>query len=332
MLCINLKNTDPFFCLATEEYLLKNFKDDIFLLWQSTDTVVVGKHQNALSEINYPFVIKHNIRVARRISGGGAVFHDTGNVNFAYIKNVPDSSKINFSDFTFKIINALKKLNINSTSSGKNDILIDGKKISGNAEHIYKNRVLHHGTLLFNSDLHKLGEALKSGSGVRYHDKAVQSRKSEVTNILPCITKNLNISDFINFLTAEELKSPDSSFYLLNESDLREINALAENKFMTWDWNFGYSPKYLFTTLVSLNGADLNIRLNVAKGIIKDAVVTGSYFNSNDSLILSGELSGKRHIYKDIRDLLEKYSGKRTIKSSDNYSEQTEDKLIFAFF
>ena len=140
MICIHLKNTNPFFCLAAEEYLLKNFREDIFMLWQSEDTVVVGKHQNAMAEINYPFVRENNITVARRISGGGTVFHDSGNVNFSFIKNVSSPAEISFKLFTEPVVEALEKLGIKATTSGRNDLLIEGMKISGNAEHVYKKR------------------------------------------------------------------------------------------------------------------------------------------------------------------------------------------------
>src|SRR5665811_103020 len=121
MLCIHLENTDPFFCLATEEYLLKNFDEDIFMLWQSENTVVVGKHQNLLAEINYPFVRENKITVARRISGGGTVFHDAGNVNFTFIKNVKSPAEISFKQFTEPVVEALAKLGVTATNSGRND-------------------------------------------------------------------------------------------------------------------------------------------------------------------------------------------------------------------
>jgi lipoate-protein ligase A len=190
MLCIQLKNNDPYFCLAAEEYLLKNFSEDIFMLWQSENTVVLGKHQNAMAEINYPFVHKNGITVARRISGGGTVFHDAGNVNFAYIRNVNSPAEISFKLFTRPVVEALAKLEVTATSSGRNDLLVDGKKISGNAEHVFKNRVLHHGTLLFNSNLETLGQSIKVIPG-KYHGKAVQSNRSVVTNILPFLKKQL---------------------------------------------------------------------------------------------------------------------------------------------
>jgi lipoate---protein ligase len=218
MLCIQLKNNDPFFCLAAEEYLMKNFSEDIFMLWQSENTVVVGKHQNALAEINYPFVHKNGITVARRISGGGTVFHDNGNINFAYIKNFSNPSEISFKVFTEPVVHALARLEIKATTSGRNDLLVDGKKISGNAEHVFKNRVLHHGTLLFNSNLKTLGQSIKVIPG-KYHGKAVQSNRSVVTNILPFLKKNLSVNDFISFLLEVQLVKSANSVYDLNEKD-----------------------------------------------------------------------------------------------------------------
>lgn len=150
-LCINQPNSDPYFNLAAEEYFLKNFQEDFFMLWRSWPSVVVGKHQNALAEINHEFVRLHQIPVARRLSGGGTVFHDPGNVNFTFIRNVANISEVNFKIFTIPVIEALKKLGVEAYTTGRNDLLIDGKKISGNAEHVHRNRVLHHGTLLFDS-------------------------------------------------------------------------------------------------------------------------------------------------------------------------------------
>src|SRR5690606_6498812 len=129
MRCIRLEPKNPYFCLAAEEYLMKKFTDDIFMLWQSDDTVVIGKHQNAMGEISYRYVHGNNIRVARRISGGGTVFHDAGNLNFAYIKNVDTPSEISFGRFIQPVIEALAKLRIQAGTSGRNDLLVEGKKI-----------------------------------------------------------------------------------------------------------------------------------------------------------------------------------------------------------
>jgi lipoate-protein ligase A len=319
MLCIKLQNNDPFFCLAAEEYLLKNFSEDIFMLWQSDNTVVVGKHQNALAEINYPFVHKNGIKVARRISGGGTVFHDSGNVNFAYIKNVSSPAEISFKLFTEPVVKALAKLGIKATTSGRNDLLVEGKKISGNAEHVFKNRVLHHGTLLFNSNLETLGHSIKVIPG-KYHGKAVQSNRSVVTNIFPFLKKQLSVNDFSSFLLEVQLGNLANSVYELNERDNRAIQKLVDEKFSTWNWNYGYSPKYNFNNEFLVKGKKLNVELQVEKGRIVESNCSGDFFSGLKIKTLNESLRGLRHFYPDIRQSLEKI-----------YPEVSDD-LIFAFY
>jgi lipoate---protein ligase len=319
MLCIQLKNNDAFFCLAAEEYLLKNFSEDIFMLWKSHHTIVVGKHQNALAEINYPYVHRNNIAVARRISGGGTVFHDAGNVNFACIQNVSSPAEISFRRFTLPIVEALKKLGITAIPSGRNDLLVDGKKISGNAEHIFKNRVLHHGTLLFNSNLETLGQSIKVQPG-KYHDKAVQSNRSMVTNILPYLKNSMTIDEFSSFLMADQLQKPAHSVYELNDHDLMAIQNLEAEKFQTWDWNYGYSPKYLFKNEFFANGKKMNIELNVEKGRITGSNCSGKLFSFQKMKTLNESLIEKRHFYEDIRIELEKIC------------PDVSDELVYTFF
>ncbi len=315
MLCINLKNNNPFYCLAAEEYLLKNFDDDIFMLWQSDKTVVVGKHQNALGEVNYRYVRENDITVARRISGGGTVFHDAGNVNFAFIKNVKSPAEISFKQFTEPVVEALAQLDIEATTSGRNDLLIKGLKISGNAEHVFKNRVLHHGTLLFNSDLENLGNSIKVIPG-KYTSKAVQSNRSKVANIAPFLKKDLDIEEFIDFLIGVQLKKEGAESYTISADEEKAINKLADEKFTTWEWRWGYSPKYTFTNKVEIDGRTLEIFLKIKKGRIVNANLHGNYFVEPYATELSALLLGKSHFYEDIRHLL----------GTDN------EELIYAFF
>ena len=319
MLCINLKNRNPYFCLAAEEYLLKNFDDDIFMLWQSDDTVVVGKHQNALGEINYRFVRENNITVARRISGGGTVFHDAGNVNFSFIKNVNSPAEISFKQFTEPVVDALAKLDITATTSGRNDLLIDGKKISGNAEHIFKKRVLHHGTLLYNSDLENLGQAIKVVPG-KYQSKAVQSKRSEVTNISPFLKSELKIDKFIQFLIDVQLEKKGNTFYELNETDIQKIEIIETEKFKIWDWNFGYSPKYSFKNVTEIEGKTISVELKVKKGNIENAVISGNFLSEEILTKLSTQLQNKRHFFEDIEETLKVVE----LRVSEN--------LVFCFF
>ncbi len=319
MLCIYLKNTNPYFCLAAEEYLLKNFDDDIFMLWQSNDTVVVGKHQNALGEINYQFVRENNITVARRISGGGTVFHDAGNVNFSFIKNVKSPAEISFKQFTQPVVEALAKLGVKATTSGRNDLLIEGKKISGNAEHIFKKRVLHHGTLLYNSDLTNLGKAIKVIPG-KYKSKAVQSNRSEVANISPFLKSELKTENFIQFLIEVQLEKKGNTFYELDETDIQKIDILVNEKFKTRDWNFGYSPKYLFKNKVEIDGKIILIELNTKRGIIEECKISGDFFSVEIAKKLSSKLQNKVHLFEDVKEILKEF---------DIY---VSEELVYVFF
>ena len=274
--CINQSNSDPYFNLAAEEYFLKNFQEDFFMLWRSRPSVVVGKHQNALAEINHEFVHTHQIPVARRLSGGGTVFHDPGNVNFTFIRNVKDISEVNFKVFTVPVIEALKKLDVDAYTTGRNDLLIDGKKISGNAEHVHRNRVLHHGTLLFDSHLEALKGALKVDLS-KFEDKAVQSNRSEVTNIANYLPKPISVEEFTDFLFAEISQNyPEFQVYEPTSEDIEAIQKLCIEKYQTWDWIFGYSPRYRFTnTLNTANGA-IYVNLLVEKGLVAEASITGA--------------------------------------------------------
>lgn len=303
MLCIRLKNPDPYFCLAAEEFLLKNFSDDIFMLWQSNDTVVVGKHQNALAEINYPYVRENNITVARRISGGGTVFHDAGNVNFSFIKNVSSPAEISFKLFTAPVVEALAKLGLKATTSGRNDLLLDGLKISGNAEHVFKNRVLHHGTLLFNSDLDNLGKAIKVVPG-KYQSKAVQSNRSPVGNIASFLQQAMSFEQFMQFMLDVQLQKEGACFYELQPDEIETISKLAREKFESWDWRFAYSPKYTFRNLARINDKTLDVFLQVKKGHIEEATLGGDFFSPAEAIALAEKLPGERHDFDALQALL----------------------------
>lgn len=319
MLCIHLKNTDPYFCLAAEEYFLKNFDENIFMLWQSEDTVVIGKHQNALGEINYPFVRENKITVARRISGGGTVFHDAGNVNFSYIKNVKSPAEISFKQFTEPVVKALAKLDIEASTSGRNDLIIEGKKISGNAEHVFKNRVLHHGTLLFNSNLNNLGQAIQVVPD-KYQSKAVKSNRSEVANISSFLKSNLSITEFIQFLIKVQLEKAGNIVYELNATDIQRTELLVGEKFKNWDWNFGYSPKYSFKNEIVIDGKNLAISLNTKKGLIESCIISGNYFSIETAQELSSQLQNKRHFFEDVKEIL------------TEFEVEISDELIYTFF
>lgn len=306
MLCIRLKNNDPYFCLAAEEYLLRNFEEDIFILWQSYNAVVVGKHQNLLAEINYPFCRERKISLARRISGGGTVFHDSGNVNFAFIKSVANPAEVSFRYFTKPIIEALAKLQIPAEISGRNDLVVSGRKISGNAEHIFKNRVLHHGTLLFNSDLKNLGQAIKVVPG-KYRSKAVESNRNAVSNISGYLRKKMTTEEFIRFLLDFQLENSINKEYAFNEYDKTEILKLVEDKFSTREWIYGYSPPYSFKNNVEIGNKQLEVDLEVKKGLIQECLISGSYFPAETLRMISSGLINQEHNFDSVRETLRSF-------------------------
>lgn len=277
------------------------------MLWRSRPSVVVGKHQNALAEINHEFVRENQIPVARRLSGGGTVFHDPGNVNFTFIRNVKDISEVNFKVFTVPVVAALGKLGVEAYTTGRNDLLIDGKKISGNAEHMHKNRVLHHGTLLFDSHLEALKGALKVDLS-RFEDKAVQSNRSEVTNIANYLPNPISVEVFTHFLFDEIcLNYPDFRFYELTTEDINAIQKLSEEKYQTWNWIFGYSPRYRFTNKLETENGEIQVSLLVEKGRITETVFSGTLSGETNQTI-TDLLIGCRHDFKDVQNSLEKAS------------------------
>lgn len=304
--CLLNNNLDPFFNLATEEYLLKNFTDDFFIIWRSERSVVVGKHQNALSEINHRFVRENNIHVARRLSGGGTVFHDPGNVNFTFIRTVGEISEVNFNLFTRPIVESLKKLGVHSYTTGRNDLLVDNKKISGNAEHVYRKRVLHHGTLLFNSDLSSLKGALNVDLS-RFEDRSVQSNRSEVTNIAGYLEKRMDVETFAGFIFNDIANSfPSFGFFNLSEADTAAISQLRNEKYQQWHWIYGYSPRYIFRNNIDSEGKKIAVEMSVVKGIIQEVKLDGFDAYTNQQLAMA--LSGKQHRIEDFTELTTKFA------------------------
>lgn len=299
-LCIYQTTTDPYFNLAAEEYFLKNFQEDFFMLWRSVPTVVVGKHQNALAEINHEFVRTHGIPVARRLSGGGTVFHDLGNLNFTFIRSVEKIHELSFRDFTLPIVQALRKAGVEAYTTGRNDLLIDGKKISGNAEHVHKNRVLHHGTLLYNSEL----QALKGTLNVdlsRFEGKAVQSNRSEVTNIAGHLPHPMRVEEFGTLLFNEiNSQLTGVKVYEPTPADRQAIEKLSEEKYRTWDWIYGYSPRYRYTQQLETPQGDIHVSLMVEKGQIVEASFLGA-ISAPLSQQLTKEVLECRHDFHELK-------------------------------
>ena len=308
MLCIQDNNTDPYFNLAAEEYMLKHFPEDVFMLWRNDNAIIVGKHQNTLSEINLDYVKEKGIKVVRRISGGGAVFHDLGNLNFTFIRTGDEGNLVDFRKFTLPIIEVLQKMGIDARFEGRNDLTIEGKKFSGNAEHVWKNRTLHHGTILFSSVIADLSKALKVNP-LKFKDKAVKSVRSRVTNVSEHLNEEMDVAEFSQRIMRHIMeKYEDSVLYTFTPEDIRNIEAIRDEKFSTWEWNFGYSPKYNFEKLVKTKGGTLEFHLNVEKGMIKDAKIYGDFFHKKDIDEVERSLAGAKHDPDAIRNILTQFT------------------------
>ncbi len=307
MLLIHHGSRDPYYNIALEEHLLKNQDEEVIMLWWSRPSVIIGKHQNAFAEINLPFVRTNDIPVIRRLSGGGTVFHAPGNLNFTFIFRGEPGNMINFRKYTAPVIAFLNDLGVEAQFAGKNDIRAGGLKISGNAEHIYKDRVLHHGTLLYNADLEVLQEAIRV-SPRGYKDTSIQSVRSKVANISGLLENPPAFDRFAGLLEQHLARyyGPVTD-YQLTLSDHQSVERLVGEKYRSREWNYARSPsKYEFTGNVLWSGQSLTCALEVRNGHISFAHIDGSRVPAvwED---LSRDLSGRKHDPDEIFALLKKH-------------------------
>ncbi|MCX6270372.1 MAG: lipoate--protein ligase [Bacteroidetes bacterium] len=326
MMCVYYRSVDPYFNLATEEYLLKEFSDEFFTLWRNSPSIIVGKHQNALAEINIDFVKENNIKVVRRLSGGGTVFHDLGNLNFTFIMNGESNQLVDFHKYTLPILDVLQKLDIDARFEGRNDLTIVGRKFSGNAEHVFRNRILHHGTLLFSSVMTDLSAALNVDP-MKFQDKAVKSVRSRVTNISEHLKTPLDILAFKDLVMDHIMEMyPDAVLYELTKEDLANIQKLTDEKYSTWEWNFGYSPKYNLQRFVKTEGGKIEFDLDVEGGIIRNVKIFGDFFNTLETSDIEDLLKDCKHETETIRQRL------KNIRIGDYFTRVTLEEFLSGLF
>jgi lipoate-protein ligase A len=305
MLYIRNESTNPFFNLAMEEYLFTlDDNNDYVLLWQNEPTIVVGKYQNTAEEINSEYVKEKGIHVVRRITGGGAVYHDLGNLNYTFISKGTGKKEFDFRKFTMPIVKALGKLGITAELSGRNDITIDQKKFSGNAQYVKHEKVLHHGTLLFNSKMEELTKALKVSED-KFQSKGIKSVRSRVTNIADYLSGNITVLEFkellLKYMLDEDTELIEGR---LKDSDLDEINSLMRNKYMSWEWNYGASPEFNVKQGKRFEGGKVEVLINVKQGIIQGIKFYGDFFGSENPEEIEALLAGKRYEEDEIKAAL----------------------------
>jgi len=303
MLLIRSLDFYPQFNIASEEYFFKEFDNDIIFLYRNLPSIIIGKHQNAYKEVNLGFIRENSIPIVRRISGGGAVYHDLGNLNFAFIKNKTDENLSDFVGFTLPVLNFLNELGIPAKFEGHNDLRVNGKKFSGNAEHIFKNLVLHHGTLLFDANLDNLRNSLHISD--KYIDHAVKSVPSSVINLSEVIKNKISIEEF-EYLLVEFLfkEYSDIKEYILNENDIEQINYLIEEKYSKWEWNYAYFGNYEFRNIIRSKDTLSTIYFTVKNGIIQDFTLESDYLTKDDINKIAICLNNIQHRYETIMERL----------------------------
>lgn len=326
---IENNSIDPHYNLAFEEYIFKYLKSDeeFVLLWRNGPSIIVGKNQNTVEEINLEFVKENNINVVRRVTGGGAVYHDLGNLNFSFIVNADNSEKIDFKTYNVPIIKALEKIGVNCELSGRNDLVIDGKKFSGIAQSITKGRVLNHGTLLFDSKLETLSKSLNVKRD-KIESKGVKSVASRVTNIKPYVKEDIDVLEFKQVLLKNifEYFNQPVEIYELSDEDRKNIQKMVDERYGTWEWNYGRSPKFNYKGYNRFAGGCVETRLQVENGLIEGCKIYGDFFGKGDVKELEDKLQGVKYDFDEVSDVL------KDISMDDYLGRVTKEEFLECLF
>lgn len=294
MLYIESLSTDPRWNLALEEYVFSHMdkNQDYFMLWQNHNTVVIGKNQNTIAEINSDVVRDRDIQVVRRLSGGGAVYHDLGNLNFSFIADAQNMNEINFTRFCQPVVRTLQQMGVPAEINGRNDMLICGRKFSGNAQYTKQGRVLHHGTLMFASDLGVVSAALKPNK-TKLQTKGIASVSSRVCNISEFSPKEITLEQFKTALLRNILGTDSPVPYTFTGKDLEAIAKIKSERYDKWEWNYGFSPRYQIIKEGRIEGCGtLQISLDVEKGVLKDIEFFGDFFDYGNLDVFASHMRG----------------------------------------
>lgn len=297
MLYVNNQDIlDPAVNLAMEEYVLKelDINETYLMFYRMKPSIIVGKNQNTIEEINADYVEEHGVNVVRRLSGGGAVYNDEGDLSFSFITKDDGQSFHNYKKFTNPVIRALQQLGVNAELSGRNDIVVDGKKVSGNAQFSTKGKMYSHGTLLFDVNLENVAAALNPNPE-KYKSKGIKSVRSRVTNIREHLKEDMTIHDFRKTLLRYIFDTEDIPEYKLTDQDWEKINELVEKRYKNWDWNYGKSPKFNVKQSKRFAAGTIDIRLQVKKGVIQAAAIFGDFFGIGDVSDVEQRLVGTQY-------------------------------------
>lgn len=310
MLFINNQGiTDPRINLAIEEFAVKNLdiNETYLLFYINEPSIIIGKNQNTIEEINAKYVEENGIHVVRRLSGGGAVYHDLGNLNFSFITKDDGNSFHNFKKFTEPVVSALHQLGVAAELSGRNDIVVEGRKISGNAQFSTKGRMFSHGTLMFNSNIESVVSALNVKID-KIQSKGIKSIRSRVANISEFLKEKMTIEEFremlLHYIFNTEGAIPE---YKLTAADWVQIEKIADEHYKNWDWNYGKSPKFNLQRSHRFPVGQIDVRLEVNRGIIENCKIFGDFFGIGDvediAIMLQGLRFEKQTVESALQDI-----------------------------
>ncbi|MFE3897216.1 MULTISPECIES: lipoate--protein ligase [unclassified Priestia] len=303
----NQKNYDPRINLAIEEYALKHLdiNETYLLFYINEPSIIIGKNQNTIEEINTKYVEDQQIHVVRRLSGGGAVYHDKGNLNFSFITKDDGNSFHNFKKFTEPVVEALKKLGVNAELSGRNDLMAEGRKISGNAQFSTKGRMFSHGTLLFDSEIENVVSALRVKKD-KIESKGIKSIRNRVANISEFLEQKVTVEEFREMLLRYIFDGEENiTEYKLTEKDWETIHQISKERYQSWGWNYGKSPKFNLQHSHRFPVGQIDVRLEVNKGKIDACTIYGDFFGVGDVQEVQGKLTGVRYEKASIEQALE---------------------------
>ncbi|MBN1262214.1 MAG: lipoate--protein ligase [Anaerolineae bacterium] len=307
MLFVDNENiTDPRVNLAAEEYILRNLDpdEDHLFFFINAPSIIIGRHQNTLEEINHEYVAEHGIHVVRRLSGGGAVYHDLGNLNFSFITRYEKDDFQNFHKFTAPVIRVLRAMGVPAELSGRNDILVDGRKISGNAQYRSGERMFSHGTLLFDTKLEDVVAALNVKM-TKITSKGLKSVRSRVANITEFLEEPLDVYAFrarlLEGIFAGQTPAPT---YRFTEDDWMKIREIVDSRYALWEWNYGASPEFNVKKTQRFPFGELDVRVNVQRGVIQSLRIYGDYFSDREIEDLERQLVGVRYDRETLDEAL----------------------------
>lgn len=324
---INYFNHDAYTNIAMDAWLLKNLQPSapVFALWQNERAIIVGENQNTFSEVNSDYVAENDVQVVRRVSGGGAVYHDMGNICFTFFVPVASSAKVDFHQFVQPMADALAAVGIDVVISGRNDLEIEGKKVSGNAQRYAGGYLMHHGTLLWHTDVDAMVRSLHVADE-KFISKAAKSVRARVGNIKDYAPKDLTIDDFIAQLQYYLTNEGQDGEYVLTDTQKAEILALRDQQFSQWSWNYGQSPKFMYNSHAKYSGGSIDVHIDVANGKITDIEFTGDFLGVRDWREIKAQFIGLPFTKSAVADVL------LANQEGQYFGSITNDELLAVFF